>query len=67
MDVTVELHCDRCGSANLAFPEDEAAGEIACNDCGEKQGGLAELAEELMRCARAHSAGALREGLDRPN
>ena len=66
MDVTVELHCGQCGSANLSLParEDEAA-RILCNDCGAEQGTLAELREELFACALAQSAEKLREGLDR--
>jgi len=66
MDVTVELHCDRCGSANLSLPPDEeAAAAIRCNDCGESHGTLSDLAQELMACARSHSAEALREGAQR--
>jgi DNA-directed RNA polymerase subunit RPC12/RpoP len=66
MDVTVELHCDQCGSANLTLPaRSDEDGAIACNDCGGQLGTLAELKEELLDCALAHSAGALREGLDR--
>jgi hypothetical protein len=66
MDVTVELHCDKCGSANLNLParEDEA-GAISCNDCGAAQGTLAELHEELLSCALQQSAQALRDGLAR--
>lgn len=62
----VELHCDKCGSANLSLParEDEDAA-IGCNDCGEPQGTLAELQEELLACALAQSSEKLREGLDR--
>ena len=66
MDITVELHCDKCGSANLSLPaiEDES-GAIACNDCGERHGTLAELREELFACAVAQSSQNLREGLER--
>jgi hypothetical protein len=66
MDVTVELHCDKCGSANLSLParEDEA-GAIACNDCGVGHGTLAELREELLACALQQSSEALRDGLTR--
>lgn len=66
MDVTVELHCDKCGSANLSWParEDEA-GAIICNDCGQGHGTLAELKEELVACAMEQSAQALRSGLER--
>jgi len=66
MDVVVELHCDKCGSANLSLPPggDEAAA-IACNDCGERHGTIAELREELLACALARSAERLRGDLDR--
>ena len=66
MDISVELHCDKCGSANLSLPvgEDEGA-SIACNDCGETHGTLTELREALFACARERSAEALRDGLER--
>ena len=66
MDVTVELHCHKCGSANLSLPprEDEA-GAIACNDCGEGHGTLAELRDELFACALQQGSEAKREELDR--
>jgi DNA-binding transcriptional LysR family regulator len=62
MDVTVELHCDQCGSANLTLPApaDESSA-IACNDCRAEHGTLAELRQELLDCALAQSAEALRE------
>ena len=65
MDVTVELHCDRCGSANLSLPAEGAAAAISCNDCGEGHGTIDELKDELLACARRHSSEALREGLER--
>jgi transcription elongation factor Elf1 len=66
MDVTVELHCDKCGSANLSLPVDgDEQATIECNDCGERHGTLAELRSELLACAMEHSAQALRSGLDR--
>lgn len=62
----VELHCDKCGSANLSLPAREHEGTaIGCNDCGETHGTLAELQEELLACAVAQSSEKLREGLDR--
>jgi hypothetical protein len=66
MDITVELHCEKCGSANLSLPprEDEA-GAIACNDCGEANGTLGELRDELFECALQQGAEAKREGLGR--
>jgi len=66
MDISLELHCDKCGSANLAFPAEAAGGDrISCNDCGDDQGSLAELREELLAAALAQSSEALRRGLDR--
>ena len=66
MDITVELHCEKCGSANLSLPprEDEASA-IACNDCGENNGTLTELREELFACALQQGAEAKREELGR--
>jgi hypothetical protein len=66
MDITLELHCDKCGSANLSLPPREDAGaSIACNDCGEPHGTLAELKDELFSCALEQSSETLREGLER--
>ena len=66
MDITVELHCDKCGSANLGFPAaEEQAALIACNDCGESHGTLAELRDDLFACAVGRSSQELREGLER--
>jgi len=66
MDVTVELHCENCGSANLSLPPaQDQASAIACNDCGEANGTLAELREDLFACALQQGAEAKREGLDR--
>jgi hypothetical protein len=66
MDITVELHCEKCGSANLSLPprEDEATPAI-CNDCGEANGTLAELREDLFACALQQGAEAKREELGR--
>ncbi|HEX8216685.1 MAG TPA: hypothetical protein VF577_04390 [Allosphingosinicella sp.] len=66
MDIIVELHCDKCGSANLSIPAqgDEDA-EIACNDCGERHGTLAALRDDLFACAIEQSSEKLREGLER--
>ena len=66
MDVSVEVHCGRCGSANYSFPRGgEAEAEIRCNDCGERMGSLGELAELLMEQVDAHSAQAQRDQIDR--
>ena len=66
MDVSVEIHCGTCGSANYSMPDgegDEAL--VACNDCGTRLGTIAELKTELIEQAMAHSAEALRKELDR--
>jgi len=66
MDVSVEIHCESCGSANYSLPQgsgDEAP--IRCNDCGAHQGTIGELRAALLRQAIDHSAEALRRDLDR--
>ena len=66
MDVSVEIHCETCGSANYSLPagqEDEAP--ISCNDCGAAQGTIGELKAALVQQVFDHSAEALRRDLDR--
>ena len=66
MDVSVEIHCEACGSANYSLPggaDDEAP--IFCNDCGAAQGTLGALKAALIAQAIAQSAEALRRDLDR--
>lgn len=64
MDISVELHCDRCGSANLSLPPpQDDAGLIRCNDCGQTLGTLADLRAGLIACAFAQSAETLRSNL----
>ena len=66
MDVTVEIHCSGCGSANYSLPgggDDEAP--VDCNDCGRRLGTIAELKAEMIDQALAHSAEALRRDLER--
>jgi hypothetical protein len=66
MDVSVEIHCEACGSANYSLPEgadDEAP--IRCNDCGAGQGSVGELKAVLLEQALDHSAEALRRGIGR--
>lgn len=66
MDVSVEIHCAVCGSANYSLPGglgDEAP--VRCNDCGRELGSIAELKAEMLAQAVAHSAEALRAELDR--
>ena len=66
MDVSVEIHCSTCGSANYSMPEGEAdTATVVCNDCGVKLGSIAALKAELIEQAFAHSAEALRRELDR--
>ena len=44
MDVSVEINCEACGSANYSLAGGEADGAaIRCNDCGADQGSLGEL------------------------
>lgn len=67
MDVTVELHCDACGSANLSLPPpDQVTSAIACNDCGADHGSLDSLHQELMASAQRLSARALRDRIGGP-
>jgi hypothetical protein len=66
MDVSVEIHCAACGSANYSLPE--GAGDesrVACNDCGREFGTVADLKAEMMAQAAAHSAEARRRELER--
>ena len=66
MDVSVEIHCEACGSANYSLPGgsgDDAP--IRCNDCGAEQGSFAELKAALAAAALDHSAESLRSGLDK--
>ena len=66
MDVSVEIHCEACGSANYSLPGgsgDEAP--IHCNDCGAPQGTIGDLRAALLQQALDHSAEALRRDLDR--
>ena len=67
MDVSVEIHCGTCGSANYSLPAG-AADEtlLVCNDCSDALGSVAELRAETMDQARARSAEALRRELDAP-
>ena len=65
MDVSVEIHCAACGSANYSLPE--SAGDddpLTCNDCGRRLGSVAELKAEMLDQARAHSAESLRRDLE---
>lgn len=66
MDVTVEIHCEACGSANYSLPEGEGdMAAIRCNDCAAPQGTIGELRALLLQQVVDHSAEALRRDLDR--
>lgn len=66
MDVSVEMHCEACGSANYSLPEGAAEeAPILCNDCGANQGSVAELKAALIAQALDRSAESLRRDLDR--
>ena len=61
MDVSVEINCEICGSANYSLPAGEADdGKLLCNDCGADQGTLGELKEALLESAVTRSGEALR-------
>jgi hypothetical protein len=63
MDVSLEIHCDLCGSANYSL-DDGAEARLICNDCGTDLGSIGELRAEAEALARAQSAEALRRGLE---
>jgi len=66
MDVSVEIHCAACGSANYSLPDGEGdAAAVNCNDCGRRLGSIGELKAEMLAQALAHSAEALRRDLER--
>ncbi|HST37310.1 MAG TPA: hypothetical protein VLK25_11860 [Allosphingosinicella sp.] len=66
MDVSVEIHCEACGSANYSLDGGEGPeAAIRCNDCGAAQGSVGELKAALEAAALAQSAEALRAGLGR--
>ena len=64
MDISLEIHCDHCGSASLSFGGGSDGETIRCNDCGAGHGTLAELKAELAELLLAQSAEALRRGLE---
>lgn len=66
MDVSIEVHCATCGSANYSLPSGlEPNSPILCNDCGRQMGTMAALHDELLDQVAAHSADALRRDLNR--
>jgi hypothetical protein len=61
VDVSVEINCEICGSANYSLPAGEADdGAVLCNDCGAGQGSLGALKAALLDRVAAQSAEALR-------
>ena len=65
MDVSIEINCEACGSANYSLPAGEGdGGPIRCNDCGADQGSLGELKAALLARVLDQSAEALRQKLD---
>jgi hypothetical protein len=61
MDVSVEINCELCGSANYSLPAGEADdGAVVCNDCGADQGSFGELKAALVERVLDHSAEAQR-------
>jgi len=64
MDVTVEINCEACGSANYSLADGNADGAaIRCNDCGADQGSLGELKATLAERVLDQSAEARRSKL----
>jgi hypothetical protein len=61
VDVSVEINCEICGSANYRLPADGTDdGAVLCNDCGADQGSLGALKAALLECVTEQSADALR-------
>jgi len=66
MDISLEIHCESCGSANYSLPRgsgDEAP--ILCLDCGADQGSVGALKAELVAQALGRSAESLRLDVER--
>lgn len=63
MDVSVEIHCESCGSANYSLDGDGEGAHLRCNDCGADQGSVGALRAALGEAALAQSAEARRRGL----
>ena len=65
MDVTVEIHCGTCGSANYSLPQGTSGdAPLLCNDCGIRIGSVGQLQEEMLEQALAHCAETLRRDLE---
>ena len=57
MDVSVEVNCEICGSANYSLPAGGMdADAVLCNDCGADQGSLGALKAALLASVLDHSA-----------
>jgi hypothetical protein len=56
MDVSAEIHCGKCGSANYSLMGEAQRALILCNDCGAEMGTLGALIEELTAQVTANSA-----------
>lgn len=64
MDVTVEIHCAKCGSGNYSLPQGVGGdAPLLCMDCGIRLGSVAELQAEMLEQALARCAETLRRGL----
>ncbi len=63
LEVTIEIHCAACGSANFSMPDSADESELSCNDCGAHLGNVARLKAELLTQALAHGAEARRRAL----
>ena len=65
MDVSAEIHCGKCGSANYSLPEGADSGaSIVCNDCATEMGTFGAVLDELRAQVLAHSAEAKRDRLN---
>ncbi len=65
MDVSVEVNCEICGSANYSLPAGDADdGAVLCNDCGADQGSLGALKAALAERVLEQSAEAQRRRLE---
>lgn len=63
MDVSVEVHCEACGSANYSLAGAGESARLRCNDCGADQGDVQELKAALAEAALAQRAEALRSAI----
>lgn len=65
MDVSVEINCEACGSANYSLARGEADDStILCNDCGADQGSLGDLKAAMAARVLDQSAEARRSKLE---